>query len=95
MKKQKMVITPQQVKETPGKQDRAQFRELEHAIDDALRAGNMTVIVAGGLNPRVKERVLNQYQKAGWQVQYTTDQKANYFFFQEQRRPIGFQNYGN
>jgi hypothetical protein len=91
MKKQKMVITPNQAREKPGKQDRAQFRELEKAIDTALHDGNMIVTVMGGLNPRVKEQVLNRYQEAGWQVQYTLDQKGgNYFYFQGQRRSIGF-----
>ena len=94
-KQNKMVITPKQVKETPGMQDRAQFKELEQAIDGALRDGNMVVTVVGGVNPRVKDRVLQRYQEAGWQVQYVADQRANVFYFQEQRRPIGFQYNGN
>ena len=94
-KQNKMVLTPKQAIERPGRQDKAEFAQLEKAIDNALHEGNMTVTVVGGLNPRVKERVLRLYQEAGWQVQFTSDQKGvNCFYFQEQRRPIGFQ-YGS
>jgi hypothetical protein len=89
-RKNKMVLTPQQVKETLTRQDKTQLKQLEVQIDQALLDGNITITVTGGLNPRVKDKLLHRYQDAGWQVNYQQEQRTGYLFFAEPRRKIGF-----
>ena len=91
-----MVITPRQAIETLNRRDRANLKKLEAQIDENLMHGNTLINVIGGLDARIRTRLVSKYQNAGWEVIYQNDPaKGGYLFFNEHKEVLGFRQYGN
>jgi len=81
-----MVVTPQQAMKAVDEGDRAVLQRLEAKIDQRIREefpdfyGGVSVTPPADLKLRVRQRIERMYGEAGWNVEYTSDQRDGDFW---------------
>lgn len=76
-----MAVTPQQTRELT-REEKNLVKTLEKRIDEGLMQRRYTFDVP--VSAKVREKIIDIYEKAGWQVKYESDQReGDYLQFSE------------